>query len=172
MIPEINWFERKFSLDLPVEMYPYIVERLRGTPVRLEERTLSLSTEVLTCRDGQDWSIQENVGHLWDLEPLWAGRIADFMAGEDTLRPADLQNTKTHEANHNANSIDNLLKSFRAEREHLVARLDRFDEVAVARSALHPRLNQAMRVVDLIFFVAEHDDHHLARITELIGKFS
>jgi hypothetical protein len=24
-----------------------------------------------------------------------------------------------------------------------------------------------MRVIDLAFFVAEHDDHHLARITQL-----
>jgi mannitol/fructose-specific phosphotransferase system IIA component (Ntr-type) len=28
-----------------------------------------------------------------------------------------------------------------------------------------------MRVVDLAFFVAEHDDHHLAAISELIRKF-
>jgi hypothetical protein len=26
-----------------------------------------------------------------------------------------------------------------------------------------------MRLLDLAFFIAEHDDHHLARITELIG---
>jgi hypothetical protein len=25
-----------------------------------------------------------------------------------------------------------------------------------------------MRVVDMAFFVAEHDDHHLARMTELV----
>jgi hypothetical protein len=36
---------------------------------------------------------------------------------------------------------------------------------------LHPRLNQPMRVVDLLFFVAEHDDYHLARISELIREF-
>lgn len=35
------------------------------------------------------------------------------------------------------------------------------------RTAAHPRLGQPMSVVDLCFFVAEHDDHHLATITEL-----
>jgi hypothetical protein len=42
----------------------------------------------------------------------------------------------------------------------------------VQRTGLHPRLNQPMRVIDLILFIAEHDDHHLARITELKQAFS
>jgi hypothetical protein len=33
---------------------------------------------------------------------------------------------------------------------------------------LHPRLKQPMRLVDHLYFVAEHDDHHLARIWEMI----
>jgi hypothetical protein len=40
----------------------------------------------------------------------------------------------------------------------------RFD----APSSLHPRLQQPMRLIDHALFVAEHDDHHLARITELL----
>jgi len=31
----------------------------------------------------------------------------------------------------------------------------------------HPRLEQSMSVVDLSFFVAEHDDHHLATAAEI-----
>ena len=27
-----------------------------------------------------------------------------------------------------------------------------------------------MRLIDIAFFTAEHDDHHLARITELMGR--
>ena len=172
MLTEINWFDREFPFDLPMEMFPYIVERLRGTPARLEERVQSLPSEILTRRDGEAWSIQENTGHLWDLEPLWAGRLDDLLAGEKRLRPADLQNRKTHEANHNANSIDTLLKSFRTEREDFVTRLDKLNEADVVWSALHPRLEQSMSVVDLIFFTAEHDNHHLTEISRLIRKFT
>ncbi|MFT4669296.1 MAG: hypothetical protein ACI9M9_001964 [Flavobacteriaceae bacterium] len=32
---------------------------------------------------------------------------------------------------------------------------------------MHPRLKVLMRPVDLLFFVAEHDDHHLATIVKL-----
>jgi hypothetical protein len=33
---------------------------------------------------------------------------------------------------------------------------------------LHPRLKQPMRLVDHLYFVAEHDDHHLATIREMM----
>ncbi|MBE3135108.1 MAG: DinB family protein, partial [Acidobacteria bacterium] len=33
---------------------------------------------------------------------------------------------------------------------------------------LHPRLNQRIRLLDLMVFAAEHDDHHLARLSELL----
>ena len=39
-----------------------------------------------------------------------------------------------------------------------------------ARTAWHPRLNVSMRLVDHLLFIAEHDDHHLARIWELRRK--
>ncbi len=37
-------------------------------------------------------------------------------------------------------------------------------------TALHPRLRQSMSVADLSFFVAEHDDHHLAKIEVLVDQ--
>ena len=167
----MEWFKRKFAFDLPLEMYPNIVERLRGTPARLEELTHGLSSELLTRRDGDQWSIQEQAGHLLDLEELGMKRLDDFEAGRETLFVADLTNRKTHEANHNANSIENILAQFRQERMAFVSRLDSYDEAFVQRTALHPRLNQPMRVIDLIFFIAEHDDHHLARISGLKRLF-
>jgi hypothetical protein len=38
--------------------------------------------------------------------------------------------------------------------------------VEVAAAALHPRLQRRMRVIDMAYFVAEHDDD-LATINEL-----
>ena len=48
-----------------------------------------------------------------------------------------------------------------------VLHLESLDHEHFARSALPPRLNVPMRLVDSMLFVAEHDDHHLAAITEL-----
>lgn len=53
-----------------------------------------------------------------------------------------------------------------------VRRLDNFDEAFIQRTALHPRFQMKIRVLDLCFFIAEHDDHHLARISELKRLFA
>ena len=162
-----KWFERNFDFSLPVGLFPCVVERLRGTPARLEELVRALPPRALTARRGGAWSIQEHVGHLIDLDELHEGRLEDYARRLDTLRPADLTNRKTYEANHNDAQIEDLLARFRAARLRLVRRLEALSEEEVARSALHPRLQKQMRVIDMAYFVAEHDDNHLAAITEL-----
>lgn len=167
MVDRTEWIKRQFSFELPLGMYGNVVERVRGTPARLEDLTHGLSREILTRRDGDKWSIQEHAGHLLDLEELGMNRLDDFEAGRDALSAADMANQKTYDADHNANTIENLLAQFRRERMEFVRRLDAYDEAIVQRDALHPRLNVRIRVIDLVFFIAEHDDHHLARISEL-----
>jgi hypothetical protein len=170
MIRPLPWFQRTFSFDFPLSLYPNIIERLRGTPARMEDRLISLPREVLTKRDGDNWSIQEHAGHLLDLGSLDHARLDDYASGEERLRLADLENRRTFEAHHNANSIENILRAFRSERAEFVRRLEEFDGAIVERTAQHPRLKMQMRVVDFAFFISEHDDHHLARMTELIQK--
>ena len=164
-----RWFERKFEFTFPLEQYPNLCVRLRGTPARLEEMLHNVSRDVLIRRPGEKWSAQEHAGHLSDLEPLWMARIEDFLAGGSELTTADLSNRKTHEANHNARTLAEILAEFRAARRRLVDRLQQFQPDNFSRSMLHPRLKQPMRLVDHLYFVAEHDDHHLARIWELIA---
>jgi uncharacterized damage-inducible protein DinB len=166
----LPWFERHFTFDLPEELFPLVVERLRGTPARIEDKVRGLSPALLTRRDGEAWSVQEHIGHLVDLDELHDGRLDDFLAGAAVLRAADLTNRRTHDAGHNERPLADLLQAFRRERERFVARLDAWDAGRVSLTALHPRLQQPMRVIDMALFTAEHDDHHLARMTELIRR--
>lgn len=163
-----EWFGRKFTLDLPVEVFPNILARLRGTPARLEELVGGLPEEVLTRRHDDKWSIQEQVGHLVDLEELWTKRLDDFRLEPVTMTAADLQNRKTYEAGHNEREVTEILSAFRAARVAFVGRLESYDAETIAQTALHPRLQTPMRVIDHCFFVAEHDDHHLATIWEMM----
>ena len=162
-----KWFDRKFDLSFPVTLYPNLCARLRGTPARLEELTRAYSPDVLTRRHEETWSMQENAGHLLDLEPLWLGRVEDYVNSVENLRVADLQNRKTHEANHNARKLEEILSDFRKARTLLLERIESLDPEMYSRTALHPRLKTPMRLVDHLYFVAEHDDQHLARIWEL-----
>ena len=162
------WFERKFEFTFPVELVPNLMTRLRGTPARLEEMLRGRARETLVAKMGGKWSAQEHVGHLLDLEPLWMARMEDYEAGGDELTAADLTNRKTEEANHNARPLGQILAEFRAARGRLVARVVGLDLLTFARALAHPRLKTPMRLVDHLYFVAEHDDHHLARIWELL----
>ncbi len=165
------WFERKFEFTFPVELHPNLCARLRGTPSRLEESVRGAARELLIRKpqEKEKWSAQEHAGHLLDLESLWMARVDDYLAGGTELTVADLKNRKTHEANHNARSLDEILKEFREARSRLVTPVETIDPALLARAMLHPRLKQPMRLVDHLYFVAEHDDHHLACIWELLN---
>jgi hypothetical protein len=171
MSKHLKWTDRTFQFTFPVAIYPEMIERLRGTPARLEDRLRSIAPEILTKRDGERWSIQENAGHLLDLEPLVKQRLDEYLSGATALHAADMSNRKTYEANHNQVLMDSILTDFRAQRMQTVDRLDNLAPESFGAVAHHPRLNVPMRLVDMIFFQAEHDDFHLARISELIRLF-
>ena len=171
-MPHWPWIERTFRFDFPTGKMPDLLERLRGTPARLEERVAGLTRDMLTRREGTGWTIQENVGHLIDLGYLPVKRIAQILAGESTLIAADMKNEKTQQARHNERTISELLVEFRRDRMALVETFESLSESDWGRSALHPRLKQPLRIVDIACFDAEHDDYHLARITALFRKFS
>jgi len=112
--------------------------------------------------------VQEHAGHLSDLDRiLFRPRVTAYVQGATTLPPADLTNATTEAANHNARTMAAVLADVRRERAEFIAQLESLTEDLFARTALHPRLGVPMRLVDLMLFVAEHDDHHLASITEL-----
>jgi len=163
-----KWFDRSFNFESNQNIFPSILERLSGTPIRLEEKLQEVPENILTFSMDNTWTIKENVGHLSDAEPLWQGRLDDIMNCQIELRPTDLQNSKTHLANHNATSLQELLSTFRKIRQQTIIALQSIGEETVFKSALHPRLKIPMRTMDLFLFVAEHDDHHLARITALL----
>lgn len=159
------WFERAFSPVPDNGLLPGILERLEGTPIRLEAKFNAIPPTLFTEKNKEKWSILEHLGHLDDLEPLWLGRVHDIIARKEILRPADLSNTKTHEANHNAAIPNELLAVFKQQRAQLVKAFRELTPEDLLHVPLHPRLMKPMRAVDLAFFVAEHDDHHLAHMT-------
>jgi uncharacterized damage-inducible protein DinB len=135
----------------------------------LEETVHGVSHETLTAKPRGKWSAQEHVGHLLDLEPLWLARAGDYVAGSNQLTAADLTNRKTDNANHNARPLEQILSEFRTARQELLKRTGELDASCFARAIPHPRLKTPMRLVDHLYFAAEHDDHHLARIWELVS---
>jgi len=86
------------------------------------------------------------------------------------LRAADMKNIKTNEANHNSKTLNELLNYFSGRRKQFIERLEKLDDATQVFKSIHPRLQTPMRPVDVAFFTAEHDDHHLADIRGILKK--
>ena len=168
MIRLIKWVDRSWTFDLPVGVFPALLERLRGTPSRAADLFSGVPEHVLGARQGAAWSAKEHVGHLDDLHDLDVRRLHEFLARAASLSAADMTNRRTEEARHGTTSAQEIVAQLRRNRESLVASLEALDESDIAATALHPRLKRPVRLIDWVQFVAEHDDHHLAHAREAI----
>jgi len=169
MILQTPWFERSFHFDFPLGLFPIIFSRLEGTIFRMHHLLANADDEQSSvAREG--WSVKQHVGHLYDLEELWWQRFQDFMEGRAYLTTADLSNRKTHEAGHNEATLEQLANKFLLERQKILEAVYGLEQADLSRTAIHPRLQQPMRLIDALYFVAEHDDHHLAKIATLLRK--
>jgi len=159
----VAWIDREFTFDLPVGAFPAVLERVRGTPARASDLVSGAPEELLSARLNHKWSVKEHLGHLADLHSLEEQRLREFLAGATMLSAADPMNRVTATAGHDHAPIGTVLVSLRVHRAELVRKLEMLTGEEVRRSALHPRLGKPMRIVDWVYFIAEHDDHHLAQ---------
>ncbi len=113
---------------------------------------------------------KEHIGHLIDLEELHLFRISEFMELKPELTAADMANLKTENANHNDKSLKNIISELINEREKLIHNFLSLGTEALNHSSLHPRLKVKIKPVDLLFFIGEHDDHHLTTIIQIKNK--
>jgi hypothetical protein len=168
MRPLVPWTSRTFEHSLPPGLYPVVLERLRGTPARAAALLEEFRPPLRTWRPDSSWSAHEHIGHLDDLHDLDMRRIQDFVSAAAVLSPADMTNRGTYEAGHNAISSARLVDRLRRRRGELIQKLEDLDDTVVTRTAIHPRLERSLSVLDWMFFVAEHDDHHLAKAREIM----
>lgn len=169
MITQTPWVQRRFNFDFPVGIFSVIFSRLEGSIFRLYS-LLANADEEICSQKTNGWSVKEHLGHLSDLEELWWKRLQDFMQNKEVLTAADMTNQKTNEAHHNEKSLEQLLEIFSAERQKILEAVYTFDEAMLSKTSIHPRLNQPMRLIDSLFFVAEHDDHHIAALSNLLRR--
>ena len=161
---KLQWFNRVFSFGAPKGMLPFYLERLQGTIVRVEAKVKGISEEVLSRRLDNKWSVKENIGHLAEVDEIAGKRIGEMIAGISPMSPAVFEPRPYHEW-----PISQVLNYFRKNR---IANIDRYSKLTldeIEKSSEHPRLKVRITPVDLALFDAEHDDHHLVRINEILA---
>lgn len=165
---KLEWFEREFEFGHPVGMLPFYIERLKGTISRIESKVIGVREEILSNKLDGKWSVKQNIGHLAEVDEIAGKRIDEMISGIPILSPAVFEPQKDY----NQQSVHQVVADFLRIRTKNINRYSTLSRDDLAKSSLHPRLKVQMSPVDLAWFDAEHDDHHLVRINEIIGVLS
>jgi len=166
--PFVKWFDRKFDTNIDIEQFEDALSRMEHFPAVLNQLLETCPKKVTTIKTDGKWSVNENVGHLILLEDLWRKRFQDIKDGKHDMSPADLNNTATDQAFFNKSVLDELTKNLIDERAKTIALLQGISKEDLLKKSIHPRLNQPMNIVDLMYFVAGHDEHHMSTIQSII----
>jgi hypothetical protein len=165
---KIEWFERQFTFGLPAGMLPFYLERLEGTAARIEKKVAGISDQVLSGKYEGKWSVKENIAHLAEVDEIALKRIDEMRLGISPMSPAVIQPGKDY----NAWAVSDIIKFFSTNRQKNLEKYKSLTGGDLGRSSLHPRLKVQITPVDLAWFDAEHDDHHLVRINEILQALS
>lgn len=160
MKTEVPWFERNLDFGKPKQILPYYLERLEGTIARIEKKLRSAPDDLLSEQHNGKWSVKQNVGHLAEVDEIANIRIDEIISGISPMTPA------VFELRHNYNemSVEQLIEHFTIRRKSNLKKYSELTERDLDKKSLHPRLKVLMTPVDLAWFDAEHDDHHLVKI--------
>ncbi len=159
----LRWFDRKMTFGHSPEMLPFYLERLDGTAARIEYKVRQLNDSALRATPDEKWSIKQHIGHLAEVDQVANKRIAEITSGVPTLSPAVFE-----PQDYNPWPIGKVIEFFRQTRQSNLATYAALSAKDLAKSSVHPRLKVPMTPVDLAWFDAEHDDHHLVKINEII----
>jgi hypothetical protein len=165
---KLDWFERRFTFGLPGGMLPFYIERLEGSLARIEKKVAGISDEILSIKLDGKWSVKQNIGHLGEVDEIALKRIDEMKQGAPVMSPAVFEPRQDY----NARSISEVIGYFRKNRLANLSKYAGLSETDLGKTSLHPRLKVPMTPVDLAWFDAEHDDHHLVRITEILNKLA
>jgi len=168
LLPLTPWSQRKLPFGRSAEELPVLLERVLGTPARLAQLTSHEPVERLSLRRQGSWSALEHIGHLIHLQDRMDERVDDFAAHRSCLCRIDLAGQAAILSGYTARALGDVLEEFRLKRVYFVDRVCRLDPGALRHKAQHPCGSETMSVADMVLYLAEHDDHHLALMRRLL----
>lgn len=110
------------------------------------------------------WTVKQVIGHLMDVERIFAYRALCIARGETNPLPGMDQDTYVANGNFNKRQIFDLVYEYRLLRESNILLFGSFD-----KSILQNRGNASgheVTVLALMFMTAGHEKHHLKVLTE------
>ena len=170
MIERQTWVEHKFNFNIKPSWAYNILDRVADNPIRILHHFREIHDGQLSLKPANKWSIKEHIGHLIDLEELHRLRLTEFIEKSPILRAADMSNLKTKEADYNSRNFDDIYSEFAESRKKFIDQYKALKDDVLTHKTEHPRLRVIMQPVDMLFFVGEHDDHHITSMLQILRK--
>ena len=159
----LPWFERNLKFGYPAEMLPYFLERLEGSIIRIQAKVKGIDDKILSTRFNDKWSVKQNIGHLAEVDEIANKRLDEMVQGVSPMSPAVFE-----PQDYNPWTIEKVVDLFKNNRLKNLKKYQSLAESDLLKASLHPRLKIMMTPVDLAWFDAEHDDHHLVTIDRIL----
>jgi hypothetical protein len=147
------------------------------SPKQIAAAVLGLPEKTLRYKPSPDkWCIWEMLGHLADMEILYAYRMRQMLADKNpVIAPID-QDEWAKNLGYLESSPPELVALYGLNRHANVRLLRRLKEEDLQKSARHPELDHLVTVGDYVRMMSNHGPNHLEQIERLkkeaIGKWN
>lgn len=164
----VPWSQRTLDYGRSLDELPVLLERIQGTSARLNALLAGQPMENFHLQVHGKWSVMEHIGHLITLQDRFEGRAEDFEHHRSSLCDINLRDQARTLQGHRLRALGDVLEEFRLKRIAFAQRVAGFQRRALEHVAYHPCQNKPMRPVDMLLWIAEHDDHHLASVRGIL----
>jgi|SRR5215469_13861795 len=144
------------------------IEAAEKSPKEIAAAVSALPPDVLRYKPSPDkWSILEILGHLADIEVVYAYRLRQMLADEKpVIAPMD-QNAWARKLGYMEAPAPELVAAYGLNRHHNLRLLKRLKATDLEKAAFHPEYQKNQSVADLVERLATHGANHLAQIERL-----
>jgi hypothetical protein len=138
------------------------------SPKQIAAAVLGLPEKTLRYKPSPDkWCIWEMLGHLADMEILYAYRIRQMLADHDpVIAPID-QDAWAKNLGYLESPISELVALYGLNRLSNVRLLRRLKAVDLLKSARHPELDHPVTVGEYVRMMSKHGPNHLEQVERL-----
>ena len=138
------------------------------SPKEIAAAVSGLSDKVLRYKPAPGkWCILEILGHLADIETLYAYRMRQMLADKDpVIAPIDQDDWARH-LGYLRESPAELVAAYGLNRHRTVQMLRRLKAEDLQKSARHPELDHRVTVADYVQMMSKHGPNHWQQIERL-----
>lgn len=138
------------------------------SPKLLAAAVAGLPETTLRYKPSPDgWSIREIVGHLADIEIVYAFRIRQMLADDKpVIAPMD-QNAWARSLGYMDTPVPELVALFGVNRHHNLRLIRGVQAVDLIKAAYHPELKRDVTLEEMVLKLDQHSASHLEQIEKL-----